>query len=93
MTFRDALGGSESNKSITPGAVLTRRANQRALTAVWADALRSSGVIFSALALPPLGTGPFTHAGERELTTGLLAKEASFRLIVSGKVGVRKLSA
>jgi hypothetical protein len=30
-------------------------------------------------------------AGERELTTGLLAKEASFRLIVSGKIGVKEL--
>lgn len=30
-------------------------------------------------------------AGERELTTGLLAKEASFRLIVSGKVGVKEI--
>ena len=30
-------------------------------------------------------------AGERELTTDLLAKEASFRLIVSGKVGVKEI--
>ena len=30
-------------------------------------------------------------AGERELTTGLLAKDASFRLIVSGKVGVKEI--
>ena len=30
-------------------------------------------------------------AGERELTTGLLAKEASFRLIVSGKIGVKEI--
>ena len=30
-------------------------------------------------------------AGERELTTGLLAKEASFRLIVSGKIGVEEI--
>ena len=29
--------------------------------------------------------------GERELTTGLLAKEASFRLIVSGKIGVKEI--
>jgi hypothetical protein len=27
----------------------------------------------------------------RELTTGLLAKEASFRLIVSGKIGVKEI--
>jgi hypothetical protein len=29
--------------------------------------------------------------GERELTTGLLSKESSFRLIVRGKVGVREI--
>lgn len=31
------------------------------------------------------------RAGERELTTGLPAKEASFRLIVSGKIGVKEI--
>ncbi len=30
-------------------------------------------------------------AGERELTTGLLSKEANFRLIVSGAVGVKEI--
>jgi hypothetical protein len=30
-------------------------------------------------------------AGERELTTGLLAKEASFRLIVTGNIGVKEI--
>jgi hypothetical protein len=30
-------------------------------------------------------------AGERELTTGLLSKDASFRLIVSGAVGVKEI--
>jgi hypothetical protein len=29
--------------------------------------------------------------GERELTTGLLSKTASFRLIVSGDVGVKEI--
>ena len=29
--------------------------------------------------------------GERELTTGLLSKEARFRLIVSGPVGAREI--
>jgi hypothetical protein len=29
--------------------------------------------------------------GERRLTTGLLAKDASFRLIVSGKIGAKEL--
>jgi len=29
--------------------------------------------------------------GERELTTGLLSKEASFRLIVTGHIGVREI--
>lgn len=30
-------------------------------------------------------------AGERELTTGMLAKGASFRLIVSGEIGVKEI--
>jgi len=30
-------------------------------------------------------------AGERELTTGLLSKTASFRLIVSGDVGAKEI--
>ena len=30
-------------------------------------------------------------AGERELTTGLLSKEANFRLLVSGPVGVKEI--
>jgi hypothetical protein len=30
-------------------------------------------------------------AGERELTTGLLSKGASFRLIVSGRVGEKEI--
>lgn len=30
-------------------------------------------------------------AGERELTTGMLAKEASFRLIVTGDIGVKEI--
>jgi hypothetical protein len=29
--------------------------------------------------------------GERELTTGLLSKHSSFRLIVSGQVGVKEI--
>ena len=29
--------------------------------------------------------------GERELTTGLLSKDASYRLIVSGKIGEKKI--
>jgi hypothetical protein len=29
--------------------------------------------------------------GERELTTGLLSKDASFRLIVSGQIGVKEI--
>lgn len=29
--------------------------------------------------------------GERELTTGMLAKDASFRLIVSEKIGVKEI--
>jgi hypothetical protein len=44
---------------------------------------------------PPLG-GRVTPqvklmAGERELTTGMLAKEASFRLIVTGNIGVKEI--
>jgi hypothetical protein len=30
-------------------------------------------------------------AGERERTTGLLAKDASFRLIVTGNIGVKEI--
>jgi hypothetical protein len=30
-------------------------------------------------------------AGEREITTGLLAKDASFRLIVTGEIGVKEI--
>jgi hypothetical protein len=29
--------------------------------------------------------------GERELTTGMLAKDTSFRLIVSGNIGVKEI--
>lgn len=29
--------------------------------------------------------------GERELTTGLLSKDASFRLIVNGTIGVKEI--
>lgn len=29
--------------------------------------------------------------GERELTTGLLSKDANFRLLVSGQVGVKEI--
>jgi hypothetical protein len=29
--------------------------------------------------------------GERELTTGMLAKDASFRLIVAGRIGVKEI--
>ena len=29
--------------------------------------------------------------GERELTTGLLSKDASFRLIVSGQIGEKEI--
>ena len=30
-------------------------------------------------------------AGERELTTGMLSKDANFRLVESGKVGVKEI--
>jgi hypothetical protein len=39
--------------------------------------------------LPPQGKVNLM-AGERELTTGLLAKHASFRLIVTGSIGVKE---
>ena len=35
---------------------------------------------------------PKLASGERELTTGLLSKSASFRLIVSGEVGVKEIN-
>jgi hypothetical protein len=42
---------------------------------------------------PPkvLGNKAKVMAGERELTTGLLSKDANFRLIVSGPVGVKEI--
>jgi hypothetical protein len=40
---------------------------------------------------PPVQGKVALMAGERELTTGLLAKEASFRLIVNGKIGVKEI--
>jgi hypothetical protein len=40
---------------------------------------------------PPPGNKVKIMAGERELTTGMLAKEASFRLIVSGNIGVKEI--
>jgi hypothetical protein len=39
----------------------------------------------------PLGSKAKVMAGERELTTGLLSKDANFRLIVSGPVGVKEI--
>jgi hypothetical protein len=41
--------------------------------------------------LPSHSTGITLMHGERELTTGLLSKGASFRLIVSGKVGEKEI--
>lgn len=40
---------------------------------------------------PNLGSKVKIMAGERELTTGMLAKGASFRLIVSGAIGVKEI--
>jgi hypothetical protein len=40
---------------------------------------------------PPLVKGAIIMDGERELTTGLLSRDASFRLIVSGPIGVREI--
>lgn len=40
---------------------------------------------------PPAFNKAKIMAGERELTTGLLSKEANFRLLVSGVVGVREI--
>jgi hypothetical protein len=40
--------------------------------------------------LPPR-KGVALMDGERELTTGILSKDASFRLIVSGRVGVKEI--
>lgn len=39
---------------------------------------------------PYRGGAELMH-GERELTTGLLSKDASFRLIVSGNVGEKEI--
>lgn len=45
------------------------------------------------LSPPPGGKGKqvILMEGERELTTGLLSKDANFRLIVSGQVGVKEI--
>jgi hypothetical protein len=43
------------------------------------------------LSNPSRPEGFKTMEGERELTTGLLSKTASFRLIVSGEVGVKEI--
>jgi len=40
---------------------------------------------------PVLSKGVAIMEGERELTTGLLSKETSFRVIVNGPVGVREI--
>lgn len=40
---------------------------------------------------PPPGGKVKAMDGERELTRGLLAKDASFRLIVSGQIGVKEI--
>jgi hypothetical protein len=40
---------------------------------------------------PPPHRGVAIMDGERELTTGLLSRDASFRLIVSGPVGVKEI--
>ncbi len=40
---------------------------------------------------PPPARGVAVMDGERELTTGLLSKGANFRLIVSGRIGVREI--
>lgn len=45
----------------------------------------------SAVRNPPPARRMATMDNERELTTGLLSKDASFRLIVSGPVGVREI--
>jgi hypothetical protein len=45
----------------------------------------------AAKAPPPLQRGAVIMEGERELTTGLLSKDSRFRLIVSGRVGVKEI--
>ena len=41
--------------------------------------------------LPPENKVKNTMPGERELTTGLLSKDANFRLVVSGPIGVKEI--
>jgi hypothetical protein len=40
---------------------------------------------------PPPSNKAILMAGERELTAGLLSKDANFRLIVSGQIGVKEI--
>lgn len=57
-----------------------------------ADAQPDAGASRKPPPPPPVHHGKVkVMAGERELTTGLLAKDASFRLIVSGRVGVKEI--
>jgi hypothetical protein len=41
--------------------------------------------------MPHVDAGVKLMDGERELTTGMLAKGSSFRLIVTGNVGVKEI--
>jgi hypothetical protein len=49
------------------------------------------GVAGAPRSASPLSRMSSPMSGERELTTGLLAKDASFRLIVSGRIGAKEI--
>ncbi len=55
------------------------------------DADGDTGENGNSAPLPPPAGKAKIMAGERELMTGLLSKDASFRLIVSGAVGVKEI--
>jgi hypothetical protein len=60
-----------------------------------ADSINPGVTVQNIPPLPPVSKPPVSKAkimgGERELTTGILSKDASFRLIVSGPVGVKEI--
>jgi hypothetical protein len=55
-----------------------------------ANTINPDVAVRNILPLPPVSKAKIP-GGERELTTGILSKDANFRLIVSGPVGVKEI--
>ena len=58
--------------------------------ALKANTINPDIAVRNILPLPPVSKAKIL-GGERELTTGILSKDANFRLIVSGPVGVKEI--